>query len=229
MCNGTSKTRNHRARIDGRSSSNCLRQRRFMRPTGTIFEQEPQGKETQSREDLNVIFENHNKNHTPDASGHTSQSSVVSTTITTTITSPLHKPITLHCNCSCHERNLFRSPRATDRIIGTLFAGYLGIPFSYRRCNELSCIRSCAGSPISISLTYFFPLWFLSEAITLSVQQNIWGLEYNLRVNHCVSFTSAIFQYAYQGNTSGIKSILKARSGSPFDIASGTQRSLLGV
>lgn len=197
----------------------------------TTFKHQQEGNEEQSLEDHDDVLESQDNSREPkiSESSDTIPKSAVSTTITAPCWSDPYEPISLLCNCSCHERHSVRSPRATDRFIGTLFAGYLGVPYLYRGCNKSSCMRSCSSSQISISLTYFLPLWFLSKAITLSIQQHIWGLDYNIRVNHCVSFSSAIFQYAYQGNASGIKSILKARSGSPFDITYGAQRSLLGV
>lgn len=224
--------REDRAQIVKSHSHKNLHQQPFRRPIFPTFEYQQEGKEGQNREDHDDVFESQDHSHAlniSDPSGALPKPAV--NTITSPCMSNLYKPISLHCNCncSCHERHSTRSPRATDRIIGTLFTGYLDVPFFYRRCNKSDCKRPCSNSQISISLTYFFPLWFLSKAISLSIQQHIWGFDYNLRVNHCVSFSSAIFQYSYQGNTSGIKSILKARSGSPFDITYGTQRSLLGV
>lgn len=55
------------------------------------------------------------------------------------------------------------------------------------------------------------------------------GFDFNLRVLHYVHYSSPIFQCAYQGDSLGMKNLLKARLGSPFDMTSGPQRSLLGV
>lgn len=158
-----------------------------------------------------------------------SQIPEVGTSITTPGALDLYQSISSHCNCSCHERYSTRSPRLTDTLLGTLFAGSLDITYASRECNNLSCIRSCPSPHFMFSLTYFFPIWLLSWAITLSFQKCKWGLDHSFRVINCASSSSSIFQYAYQGDVSGMKSLLKARLGSPFDVTPKPQRSLLGI
>ena len=148
------------------------------------------------------------------------------TAMTNTGVLDLNQSISSHCNCSCHERHSTRTPRLTDKFLGTLF-GSFDVPYSSREC--LSCIRSCPSSQFMFSLTYFFPFWLLSWAITLSFQKCKWGLDHSFRVINCVSFSSPIFQHAYQGHVSEMKSLLKARLGSPFDVTPETQKSLLVV
>ena len=151
------------------------------------------------------------------------------TAITTTCVSDLQQLIPSHCTCNSHEQYSKRSPRVADRIIGTLFAGYSDVSYLICFCNKLSGARSCANSHFMFSLTYFFPLWILSCAIILRIQKHMWGFDFNLRVIRYVSYSSPIFQYAYQGDVLGMKGLLRRRLGSPFDVTSEPQRTLLGV
>ena len=133
------------------------------------------------------------------------------------------------CKCRCHNRSSKRSPQVMDQIIGSLFAGYSGIPCLIPQCNVLSCQRSCPNPDVTVSVTYFFPAWILSQAFTLAFKRSVGGFDYNIRIINCVSYLSLIFQYAYQGDVSRMKSLLKSKLGSPFDVTSNPQRSLLGV
>ena len=133
------------------------------------------------------------------------------------------------CNCCSHEKYFKRSPHVADKALGTLFVGYSDIPFLISLCKSLNKARSCTGSHFMFSLAYFFPIWFLSCAILLIVQDHPLGFDINLRVLHYVSYSSPIFQCAYQGDSLGMKSLLKRRLASPFDVTAGPRRSLLGV
>ena len=133
------------------------------------------------------------------------------------------------CNCCFHERYSKRSPRVADRTVGTLFVEYSNLPYLIGLYKKSSYAQSCTGSHFRFSLAYFFPIWFLSCAIILVVQDHARGFDFNFRVLRYVSYSSPIFQYAYQGDALGMKNLLGRRLGSPFDVTSGPQRSLLGV
>jgi hypothetical protein len=133
------------------------------------------------------------------------------------------------CDCCCHHRYSKRSFRIFDQVFGTFFAGYSGVSSVVPRCNVLSCTQSCASSDIMLSLNYFFPQWLLSWGFTLALTTTIRGFDHTFRLFHCVEYSSPIFRYAYEGDVARMKALLKARLGSPFDVTSEPQRSLLGV
>lgn len=133
------------------------------------------------------------------------------------------------CDCCCHHRYSKRSSRVLDQVFGTLFAGYSGVSSLIPRCNVLGCKQSCASSDIMLSLNYLFPLWLLSWGFTLAFKTTIGGFDHSFRLFHCVEYSSPIFRYAYEGDVARMKALLKARLGSPFDVTSEPQRSLLGV
>ena len=133
------------------------------------------------------------------------------------------------CKCRCHQRALKRSSFFIDRFLGTVFTAYSGIPHLVPGCNVLSCTQSCLISEMFFSFTYFFPTWLISWAIILVLRRSTLGFDHNIRLLHCVSYSSPIFQCAYQGDVVGMKLLLHQRLGSPFDVTPEPQRSLLGV
>lgn len=133
------------------------------------------------------------------------------------------------CQCCCHYKSLNRSPRVVDRIFGSLSAAYSGVTSAVPQCNVLDCAKSCAGPDITLSLTYFFPPWLLYWGINLKFTQATRGFNHNFRVIQCVEYSSPIFRYAYEGDVSRMKALLKGKLGSPFDVTYEPQRSLLGV
>ena len=133
------------------------------------------------------------------------------------------------CRCSCHHKSLSRSPRAVDRIFGTLFIACSGFSSTIPKCNVPSCAHSCAGPDIALSLTYFFPLWLLSWGINLKFTPAIRGFNHHFRIIQFVEYSSPIFRCAYEGDVSRMKALLKGRLASPFDVTFEPQRSLLGV
>ena len=135
----------------------------------------------------------------------------------------------LPCTCLCHQRKSKRSSRSMNGTIGTFLAEFSGLPYLTPRCNNWSCVQSCKVSDVHVSLTYFIPMWLLSWVLTLIVKRSKLGFDYTFRVYNYVSYSSPIFQCAYQGNVIGMRGILKSKSGSCFDVTRELQRSLLGV
>ena len=133
------------------------------------------------------------------------------------------------CPCCCHYKYLNRSPRVVDRIFGTLFAVYSGVSTANPQCNVSACAQSCAGPDIALSLTYVFPPWLFSWGISLKFTQATRGFDHQFRVIQYVEYSSPIFRCAYEGDISGMKALLKAGLGSPFDMTYEPRKSLLGV
>lgn len=133
------------------------------------------------------------------------------------------------CQCCCHCRSLTRSARVVDRIFGTLFAIYSGVPSLAPRCNVSGCAQSCTGPDLALSLTYLFPPWLLCWGISLKFTQATRGFNHHFRLIQYVEYSSPIFRCAYEGNVSRMKALLQARLGSPFDMTCEPQRSLLRV
>ncbi len=222
--NDLARTQEDQARLEKSHRQSFVRLETFMEPLTRIYVDHQQITANRDHKGLLGAVQDPTKGlHTKDCSSEYGDQAVAITVNATSISN-----IAPQCKCCCHQKYSKRSPRLVDRIVGTLFTGYSGIPGLGPRCNVHSCVHSCPSPDAMLSLTYFFPTWFISGAITMALKKTTRGF-YNIRVIRYVSYSSPIFQYAYQGDISGMKALLKGRLGSPFDVTPETQRSLLGV
>jgi hypothetical protein len=120
------------------------------------------------------------------------------------------------CSCACHSEHRLRSPQLLDRVIGSLFIGYSGLPGLTRKCNQHSChLRS---QPMTY-ITYFFPQWFLARTISFVLSTTpLAGPVASLKVSRTVPGDSAIFYYAKTGNLTKIKALFEGGLASPHDV-----------
>ena len=129
------------------------------------------------------------------------------------------------CSCSCHARQQLRTPHFMDQVIGSLLIGYSGISVTKANCNEFACKQR---SYPSVHFTYFFPYWFLSRIITLSVRATAsQGPELCLKVPRVRGRTEAVFRAAVSGDVEHMKSLLIKGFASPLDVSSSSGLSAL--
>ena len=126
---------------------------------------------------------------------------------------------TPNCICNCHRQGHMRSPHFLDKLFGTLFAGYNGIPYLTLACDSKSCQqRSSPG----IMITYCFPVWLLARALLLFMRlSSARGPELIIRVPRILSNSSVVFNMARKGNSIGMKDLLQRGLASPFDVDDG--------
>lgn len=108
------------------------------------------------------------------------------------------------------------SPRLLRTVLGTMCAGYMGVPGIKPACDN----RMCRGvNPGLIKVNYIFPKWFLTRALYLAVYfaPNS-GPEFHLRCLRMRPRDAAIFSAAYYGDTETVKKILRAGEGSVLDV-----------
>ena len=119
-----------------------------------------------------------------------------------------------NCRCACHRRRHVRSPRIFEKIFGSLFVGYVGLPVVSSTCDVTSCMLS---SP-SLWFDYYFPAWFLKQKLHCLIKhrRNL-GPEQSLRVTRIVSYASDIILCTLHGDVENMRLILSSGSGSPFD------------
>ena len=118
------------------------------------------------------------------------------------------------CNCVCHRRKTRRTPRFSDRVLGTLFLGYTGIPYITPQCDKESCTKR--SSPVA-SVMYLFPSWLLARALILVLRlSSINGLEFSLRAPCIVSRTASIWDISMKGDIEGMRRLLSQQISSPF-------------
>ena len=120
----------------------------------------------------------------------------------------------VECRCACHTRTTIRL-RALSRFLGSLFVGYIGLPFIMAKCDDHHC-RQRAYSVILT--TYVFPAWLLARAFTIAFRLLPHaGPELIIRVNPIVPSSWASFTLASEGDVDGLKRALSNGLGSPFD------------
>lgn len=121
------------------------------------------------------------------------------------------------CSCSCHSSGRLRSPQILQRVLGSLFVGYTGMPFSSVFCTEAACNGT---TQQRLNVSYYFPKWFLMRALSFVFITNpVLGSDFNLRTVRLVDRSADVFHYALYGNTEGLKYLFNKKLASPHDVA----------
>ena len=121
------------------------------------------------------------------------------------------------CQCNCHRPRYVMSPRFLKNIIGALFLGYAGFPFSYsQKCTDDKCL---AQSDFRAYINYFFPFWLFSKAMTLTFMLGTTnGPCMALTVRRIVSNSAEIFRLSSADDAIGLQQLLSKRLASPNDL-----------
>lgn len=120
------------------------------------------------------------------------------------------------CSCLCHKESSIRTPQLLDRIIGTLFVGYSGLPRSMPQCNQKSC--HLRAQPRAYA-TYYFPRWFLSRVVLFMMTYTpLAGPVATLKVQRTVPGSADIFTFAKNGDVARMKSLFENGLASPHDV-----------
>ena len=120
------------------------------------------------------------------------------------------------CNCACHIRRKFSTPRLLKNFLGQLFIGYTGIKLMKQQCDQSSCHR---GSKI-IQISYCFPPWFFTKLLFFSIATAPFdGPQLSLIVPRIVDEKAAVFFCARNGDVEGIKSLFESGTASPRDMS----------
>lgn len=129
------------------------------------------------------------------------------------------------CLCHCHRRGShLRSPKMLDRLLGTLFASYVGRPRGMNACLE-GCHHQ-GGSRLRI--THFFPHWFFMGKFTAVVSRNLHEcLHTSVMISRQISPKSSVFQLCRAGDLEGLKDLFTRELASPFDVSAQTGSSVL--
>lgn len=107
------------------------------------------------------------------------------------------------CSCICHAQKTLKSPSFMERLVGSLFVGYTGIPRLRSQCNQQSCHLA---SPPMIYITYYFPAWFLARMVSLMIASTpLAGPVVSLKTQRAVPGDAEIFLCAKTGNQDRIK------------------------
>ena len=106
--------------------------------------------------------------------------------------------------------------RSMNRFLGSLFVGYVGLPFVTSKCDDHRCRQRAYLTTLT---TYVFPTWLLARAFSIAFRfLPCLGPELLIRVTPVVLNNSVLINFAYSGDVDGVKKILSRDMGSPFDM-----------
>ncbi len=115
------------------------------------------------------------------------------------------------CTCSCHRPHSFNTPAFLQNVLGSLFVGYIGSLVRTPNCDESQCQRR---SQRFVRITYYFPMWFLSRAITIVTS----GPKTTITAARVRGKDEIIFTYASGGNMEKLVNMFDTGLASPVDL-----------
>ena len=127
------------------------------------------------------------------------------------------------CRCQCHRRAVLQTPRLLERLIGTLFMNYIGIPRQ-----DDACLTNCRRRRgFKARVTYLFPHWFLMKKFSAIITSESGSPHISIRVSRQVSPKSKIFSLCRVGDVEGVKRLFIDGQASPFDVSAQTGSTVL--
>jgi hypothetical protein len=121
------------------------------------------------------------------------------------------------CSCICHTERSFRSPSFMEKLVGSLFIGYSGVPILRQKCNQHSC--HLESQPL-MYVTYYFPTWFLARMVSLMISTTpLAGPVVSLKTQRTVSGDADIFTCAKTGDINKMKYLFQNGLASPHDVS----------
>lgn len=121
------------------------------------------------------------------------------------------------CSCSCHRTQRLVSPGTLERLVGSLFMGYTGIPSPFRRCDVYDCRQR---SLTHVKLTYRFPAWFWNRAIHVAFLGGGPSPELVLRFPCVRPFESDWGTFVRAGAVEDLKYLIDRKQASLHDVDS---------
>ena len=119
------------------------------------------------------------------------------------------------CRCTCHRQHILRTPRVLQQITGRLFVDYSGWP-AFRQARNDSCEQRHSRS---IKATYFFPKWFVSQAISIAFKSTALGTpNLSIKIRRVVSEVSQLFSSSRHGDAESIRALFSQGLASPDDV-----------
>jgi hypothetical protein len=121
------------------------------------------------------------------------------------------------CDCICHKQSRLSTPYSLNNLFGYLFLGYQGSPFSKINCTIGSC-KSAASVPV-VRLTYYFPQWFLANAIDLMFLRGCFGEpSASIAIRNVRDRDDDVFKAVYKGNIARLQEMFSGGEARPSDI-----------
>ena len=122
-----------------------------------------------------------------------------------------------HCRCACHQERRFTSPFLLHNALGTLFLGYSGYPLNtLEHCTEIGCQ---ARGALKMSINYFFPAWFLTRVLTMSlINTSCNEIQASLKITRVVPLGAEVFRLSRLNDVDGLKRLFSWGLATPNDV-----------
>lgn len=119
------------------------------------------------------------------------------------------------CQCTCHLQTFWKTPKYLQQIVGYLLLGYSG----HHPMQQEQCISSCLRKQSRPThVTYFFPRWFVSRAISFSISNAVHTPTLDIKLRRVVPESSQLFSLSRFGDVQGVKTLFDNGLASPYDI-----------
>lgn len=114
----------------------------------------------------------------------------------------------LFCKCCCHKKRQTRSPNFLDKIIGSFFVGYTGLPLLSQTCNVPECRKQ---SNLEARIFYSFPAWIVKRKIMMNISfHQPEGFELCLETPRVVPDNAGIFSTVQWGTLDQLRYFLQS-------------------
>ncbi|KAI9699636.1 MAG: hypothetical protein M1836_002670 [Candelina mexicana] len=160
----------------------------------------------------------------PESTGSPSVSTPGTTIGVSLVQRSEHRCVKL-CSCVCHKPGRLNI-NFLDRVIGSLFVGYVGLPVFSPPCNEHTCKKNRHRSSFTARFTYYFPSWFLARMIYSAIKYTARDGPQILCVKspRLRPASASIFRYAIDGDIVAMQKAFSMGDASPYDYAVSNNR-----
>lgn len=118
-----------------------------------------------------------------------------------------------YCKCKCHDLRVSATPRIFTRTLGRLVIGISGQIISDSVCDLATCDDQ---SRYALTLTYYFPSWFVARAIILRCVQKPYGSpQFSLQTRDLLPEHSPLINAITEGKIENLRTLFSNRDCSP--------------
>ena len=122
-----------------------------------------------------------------------------------------------YCSCICHSHQQYDSSGIFNKLLGSLYVRYTGLPVTVFKCDSGTCLNQL---PRHFQASYTLPAWSVRKTLSIVWSLSVSGPSFELRVQNRVhERTSNAVILAHHGDTQGIIELLGKRKASLTDVS----------
>jgi hypothetical protein len=116
------------------------------------------------------------------------------------------------CECTCHQRQRYRSPSFAQKFMGELFIGFSSLPLLSKPCSDSRCTQK---SPFSATVTYYLPTLLLNKMVSLVCITTSQGDPAACIKVRPLSTDFSIYRAVETNDLGGVRNLIERRSAHP--------------